>query len=163
VTDASLRERAKEELRIYAVVSLYLYVCFGALALYQDALMQTEGGELLRHGIAAIKALVIGKFLLIGRAVVGATARGSTGMQRILLRSLLLLAIVVAFSVVEELIAGGVHGRKVAETLAELANRPGLMLVAKCSLAMLIIVPLVALEELDRALGRDALRRALLT
>jgi hypothetical protein len=162
MTGASLRERAKEELRVYAVVSLYLYVCFGALVLYQDALIQTDGGELLRHGVAAIKALVIGKFLLIGRAVgAGTRLPASTLAGRVVLRSLLLLIVVVVLSIAEELIMGAVHGRKVSETLAELVHRPGLMLFAKCVLVMLIILPLVTLETLERVLGRDALRRLL--
>jgi hypothetical protein len=165
MTHSSLGERAREELRLYAVITLYLYVCFGVLVLYQDALTQADGGGAwLPHGVALVKALVIGKFLLIGRAV-GARLHvaASTGAQRIVLRSLVLLVVVFVLSVAEEFIVGAIHGRSVAETLADLEHRPGLMLVAKCSLVMLIVLPLVTLEELDRALGRPALRSLLFT
>lgn len=162
MTQASLRERALEELRLYAVVSLYLYACFGALLLYQDALMQAEHTSWLPHGVAVIKALVIGKFLLIGRAVgEHVHAPATTGVQHIVQRSLLLLVVVLVLSVVEELVVGAAHGRTLSATLAELTQRAGAMLLAKCSIAMLIILPLVALEELEQALGRQALRDAL--
>jgi hypothetical protein len=162
MTGASLRERAKEELRIYAGVSLYLYVCFGALVLYQDALVQSDGGELLRHGVAAIKALVLGKFLLIGRAVgAGTRVRATTVAGRVVLRSLALLVVVVVLSIAEELVVGAVHGHGVKATLAELEHPQWLMLAAKSILAMLILLPMITLETLERVLGRDALRRLL--
>lgn len=162
MTDASLRERAKEELRVYAVVSLYLYVCFGALVIYQDALMQTDGSGLLPHGVAAIKALVLGKFLLIGRAVgAGTRIPATTVAGRVVLRSVLLLVVVALLSIAEELVMGAVQGHGIKGTLAQLEHPQWLMLVAKSILAMLILLPMVTLEALERVLGRGALRRLL--
>lgn len=162
MTDASLRERATEELRVYAAVSLYLYVCFGALVLYQDALMQTDGGGLLPHGVAAIKALVLGKFLLIGRAVgAGTRIPITTVAGQVVLRSVLLLVVVVVLSIVEELVMAAVRGQGIKGTLTELEHPQWLMLAAKSILAMLILLPMVTLEALERVLGRGALRRLL--
>lgn len=162
MTGASLRERAAEELRVYAAVSLYLYVCFGALVLYQDALMQTDGGGLLPHGVAAIKALVLGKFLLIGRAVGAGTRIPTTTVAgQVVLRSLLLLVVVVVLSIVEELVMGAVHGQGIKGTLTGLEHPQWVMLAAKSILAMLILLPMVTLEALERVLGRGALRRLL--
>ena len=64
----SIKQRAREELRNYAIVAGYLYVCFAALLLYKDALLQEQGLSLLPHGIAAAKALILGKFILLGEA-----------------------------------------------------------------------------------------------
>lgn len=162
MSNVSLRERAKEELRVYAAVSLYLYVCFGALVLYQDALLQTDGARLLPHGVAAIKALVLGKFLLIGRAVgAGTRIPATTVAGRIALRSLLLLVVVVLLSIVEEFVMSALHGTGIKGALAELERPQWLMLVAKSVLAMLILLPMVTLEALERVSGRGTLRRLL--
>lgn len=163
MTEASLRTRAGAELRLYAAVSLYLYVCFGTLVVYESALQQTQGGALLPHGVAVVKALVIGKFLLIGRALGDrVNTRAATGLQYIVQRSLLLLGAVLLLSIAEELIVGAAHGRQLSNTVADLLQRPGSLVLAKCLLVTVIILPLVALEQLDEALGHGTLRKALL-
>jgi len=55
------------ELRRYALVSAYLYVCFGAILLYKSAILSEAGQHYLPFGVAAVKALILGKFVLIGR------------------------------------------------------------------------------------------------
>ena len=77
MTATSLKEKAREELRIYAIVAAYLYVCFAALLVFESSLQPEPSGGFVPHGIAVIKALVLGKFLLLGRAV-GAGTRVHT-------------------------------------------------------------------------------------
>ena len=73
MTATSLKEKAREELRIYAIVAAYLYVCFAALLVFESSLQPESSGGFVPHGIAVIKALVLGKFLLLGRAVSAGT------------------------------------------------------------------------------------------
>ena len=99
-------------MRKYLIVSGYLYVCFGALLLYKAALLSEVGVHSLAFGIAAGKALVLGKFLLIGDAVrIGARGESRTLLHRIAAqRSVLLLLLLVVLTFLEELIIGKVHG-----------------------------------------------------
>ncbi len=162
MSESGLRERALEELRLYVGLSLYLYVCFAALMLYQDSVLQSVGHGLLPHGIAVIKALVLGKFLLIGRALgAGTRIPVSTVAGRIVLRTALLVLVLALLVLLEELLVGRLHGRAFATTVAELAGNPGLEHAAKGLVMTLILLPLVALEETGRALGPGVLRRAL--
>jgi hypothetical protein len=158
----NLRERAREELVSYAVVSAYLFVCFAAVLFYKSALLREEGVAFLPLGIAAVKALVIGKFILIGEAVgVGTLVTSGTRLRAIVTKIVLLFLLLVALLIIEELIVGRVHGRSMAETLAEFAERPRQELLASCLLLLLILVPLVTVRELGRALGPGGLQQLL--
>jgi Na+-transporting NADH:ubiquinone oxidoreductase subunit NqrD len=149
VSEGSLKERAREELRNYAIVAAYLYVCFGAILLYKTALLREEGVAFLPHGLAAIKALILGKFILIGEAVgVGARAQPRSLLSAIATSTALYFLLLVALSIVEELIVGKVHGHSLAETIAEFREHAGLELLATSFLMLLILVPLIAFKEL---------------
>jgi hypothetical protein len=162
VSGADLRERAREELLSYAIVAAYLYVCFAVLMLYENTVLGRAGGTLLPHGFAAIKALVLGKFILIGEAVgIGTRIKAGTLAMRIAVRSLLLLLLLLLLTLVEELVMGRVHGHSLAEVLADYGQQPMLGLLAKCLLVLLVLVPLVAAREINRALGPGVLRRLL--
>src|SRR5580704_16769453 len=64
----SIAHKALHELLEYAVVSAYLYICLGALILLKVAILNAQGVSYAPYGLAAIKALVLGKFILVGRA-----------------------------------------------------------------------------------------------
>jgi Na+-transporting NADH:ubiquinone oxidoreductase subunit NqrD len=149
VSEASLKERARKELRNYAIVAAYLYVCFGAILLYKTALLREEGVAFLPHGLAAIKALILGKFILIGEAVgVGERARPQSLLSAIASSTALYFVLLVVLSIVEELIVGKVHGHSLAQTVAEFREHAGLELLATSFLMLLILIPLIAFKEL---------------
>lgn len=157
-----IKERAREELRRYALVAAYLYICFFVLMLHESILLGKTGAGLLPHGLAAVKALVLGKFILIGEAVgAGTRLRVSTLAQRIAVRSLLLLGVLVVLTLVEELIVGKVHDKSFSATLAEYEQRSVLSMLSECLLMLLIMVPLVAVREISQALGPGVLNRML--
>jgi Na+-transporting NADH:ubiquinone oxidoreductase subunit NqrD len=151
VSEGSFKDRARGELRNYAIVAAYLYVCFGAILLYETALLREEGIAFLPHGLAAIKALILGKFILIGEAVgVGTRVQPRSLLSAIAASTALFLLLLLAMSVVEELVVGKVHGRSLAEVIAEFREHAGLEILAKSLLMLLILIPLVAFRELRR-------------
>jgi hypothetical protein len=160
---ASLKSKLREELIKYGVVSAYLFVFFGVLQWYKAALLQDAGVHYLPLGVAAIKALVIGKFLLIGDAI-QARLQGPSGrlLGRIAKRLLWLLVILALLTFVEELVVGWLHGQSMLEVQAELRGRSMLERVAEFSLMGLILLPLVAAAELNDALGPGVLKGLLL-
>ena len=159
MSHASLKERAQEELRNYLIVSAYLYVAFAVLMLYENSVLRQAGAGLLPHGIAIVKALVLGKFILIGEAIgAGKRLRAATLARHIAGRSLAILLVLVVLTVIEELIAGKVHGRSMAEMLAEVEQQGVLGLLAKCLLMLMILLPLIVTKEINRELGPGVLR-----
>jgi len=161
-TRHDLKERLRDELHKYLIVSAYLYICFVALLLYKVALLSEQGTHYLPFGFAAAKALIIGKFLLIGdSAGVGSHLAAPTLAHRIAYRVVLLTILVIALSVAEELVVGLLHGHALGQTLVELKLRSLPELLATSLLMLLILVPLVTVAETNRALGRGALVRLL--
>ncbi|AEH82099.1 hypothetical protein SM11_pC1026 (plasmid) [Sinorhizobium meliloti SM11] len=66
---ATIAQRAKRELKEYALLSVYLYVCFGALVLYKMAILGSQGVHVSSFGVPVFKALILGKFILLGHAM----------------------------------------------------------------------------------------------
>ena len=156
----SLKERAREELRNYALVATYLYVSFAALMLFRNALLQEAGLSSLPLGFAAIKALILGKFILLGEAAgVGTRIGRGTLLKAIATKALLFFLLLVVLSVLEELLVGKVHGHSFAQTLA--TRTPVLELIATGLLLLLVLLPLIATQELNRVLGPGVLRHCL--
>jgi len=156
-----IKARLREELRKYLAVSGYLYVCFVAILLFKMAVLRDTGVAYLPLGLAAAKALIVGKFVLIGEAMhVGSRVGARTVLQRIVRRVVLLFALLIVLVVVEELLVGWIHGHPVAQTLAEYRHRLPEVL-AMLLLLLLILVPLVAAMEVSRAMGPGALRDVL--
>jgi len=66
---ASLARNVSHELWQFAIIAGYLYVCLGALILFKTAILRGEGISYAPFGVAAVKALVLGKFILLVHAV----------------------------------------------------------------------------------------------
>ena len=161
-TAHGLKERLRDELRRYLVVSAYLYVCFGVLVLYEATQPQARGEHVWHLGVAVGKALILGKFVLLGEvARVGERIRSRTVRQRIVWHLLLLTVVLLVLTTVEELIVGAVHGRAVLQTMDEIFVRGWPATSTKTMLMLLILGPLVTITEAGRALGPGALGRLL--
>jgi len=159
----SAKDRLREELRRYLVVSAYLYVCFAAILLYKSAILSSIGEHYLPLGLAAGKALILGKFVLLGEAAgVGTRIGARTLLQRIVSGSVLFLILLVLLTIVEEIIVGLVHGHSLGQAVAALAEHPWPETLASCFLMLLVLIPLVTVTEVSRALGPGAMRRLLL-
>ena len=119
--NGTLKDRAREELRSYALIAGYLYVCFAAIMLYKSALLREAGVGFLPHGIAAAKALILGKFILLGEAAgVGTRLRSTrTLIHAIAVKSLLFFVFLILLSVAEEFLVGRMRGHSFAQTLAD--------------------------------------------
>ena len=160
---ASIGQRLRAELRRYGLVSAYLYVCFGAILLYKSAILSEVGQHYLPFGVAAVKALVLGKFVLIGEMAGVGSRTGSGGfLPRVARQSLLLLLVLIALTAVEEFVVALIHGRTAGEAASALAGLLRPEVLASTLLMLLILVPLVVVTELSRTLGPGGLRRLVL-
>lgn len=159
----SVKERLREELHRYLAVSAYLYVCFAAILLYRAAILSSIGEHFMPLGLAAAKALILGKFVLLGEAAgVGTRIGARTLLERIARSSVLFLLVLILLTVVEEIVVGLVHGSSIWQAAAALVERPWLEVLASCILMLLVLIPLVAVTEVSRALGPGSLRQLLL-
>jgi hypothetical protein len=158
------RQRLGRELVEYAAVVAYLWVCFGALAFYRAAVLEDAGVGGMHYGVALVKALILGKFMLLGRAArVGERAAPRRPLNRIVWRSLATLALLVALSVVEHLVRGLVQGEAPRAALAQAAAGRWPEIAASCLLLWMILVPWFGYREVAETLGEGELRRRLLS
>ena len=161
----SLAERARHELIAYAVIAAYLYVCFGALLLFKAAVLSNAGVSYAPFGLAAIKALVLGKFLLLlhGARVGERVGRMSRPISAIAWQALLFATLLIILTVIEELIVGTIHGKSPMAIVSELADGSLMEAAATSLLMVLVLLPYFAMREINSELGEGALFRMLLT
>jgi hypothetical protein len=158
-----LKARLREEFFKYLLVSGYLYVCFVAVQLYKAGVLQHEGIRYLPLGVAAMKALVLGKFLLVGDALSAVMQlHARTPAIRILARVGVLLIVLVALTLLEEAAVAAWHGQPIPAALAELGGSALVETLASILMLLLVLVPLVAADEVGRALGPGGLPRWLM-
>lgn len=159
----SVADRLRHELRAYAIAAVYLYVCFGVLLLYKDALLREEGVSFLHFGLAAGKALILGKFMLLGEtARIGSRGHARNLLMQIARKVLVFLVFLIVLTVIEELVVGLVHGRSIGEVVAEFEGRSIQELTATCLFMLLVLTPYMGTQELSRALGPGTLWATLL-
>ena len=159
---STVTQKLGGELREFAFIAAYLYVCFGALILYKTAILHGEGISYTPYGIAAVKALILGKFILVGHALkVGDRYENRRVIHVIALKSVLFLFMLIVLSVIEEAIVGLIHGRTITASLADVAGDSLLQILATCLIMLLILVPYLSYRELSEILGEGRLHQIL--
>jgi hypothetical protein len=148
------------ELQQYTVISLYLYACFGAILLYKASVLHAEGIDYAPYGLAAIKALILGKFMLVGRAMhIGERYRHKPLIYPVLHKSFAFLAFLIVLSVIEEAVSGAIHGRTAHDSFSEIGGGTWLQIAATAVLLWLILLPYFAFQQIGEVLGHGSLRR----
>ena len=162
ISRSEIARKASHELLEYAAISVYLYVCLGSLLLYKAAILRSEGIAYAPYGLGLVKALILGKFIVAGRALkVGERFESRPLIYPILHKSLAFLVLLIGLDLAEEVIAGWLHGRSLAETFVVVTGDSWLQILATCLIFLLILVPYFAYHELSRRLGGGALSRML--
>jgi hypothetical protein len=151
-------QKLKHELREFFLLAAYLYVCFVALVLYKAAILGGAGVSYLPYGLPVIKALILAKFILLGHAIgLGERFRTRRVVHVIVAKALLYLALLIVLSIVEEAVAGVIHGWTIAASLAELGGGTLPQIFATSLIILLVLIPYLASRELDIALGEGRL------
>jgi hypothetical protein len=146
----------------FAIISAYLYVCLGALLLYKTALLEGEGIGYAPYGLAAAKALILGKFILLGHALkIGGDGARRRLVVQILYKSLLLMLLLVVLTASEEGILAFIHGHSVTKAMIGLAGGTLGLTLATSFRVLLILIPYVAAREISLALGEGKLMQLL--
>jgi hypothetical protein len=162
MSSGTWREKLTEELRDYAIISAYFFVCFGAILLYKAVLLRESGIDFVPLSTAAVKALILGKFALLARSLpIRLKDASQAVIMKLLVNTLLLYLVLITLSVAEEFIVGWAHGDPFTTTLAEFQ---GMELAEKLSaslLVLLVLVPAVGVAEISAALGPGKLTKLL--
>ncbi len=160
---AALGRRVRHELVQFAVISAYLYVCFGAVILYKTTVLHAEGISYAPYGLAAVKALILAKFMMVGEAArLGDRYKSRRVIHIIFHKSLLFLLLLIVLSQIEEVLSGIAHGQTINAVLTEMGGSKLWETGAASLIVLLILIPYIAFKEISAALGEDKLRQILL-
>ena len=160
-TKVTLHQRAMHELKELAIISVYLYITLGAVIMMKTAVLRTEGGvEFIPWGIAIIKAVVLGKFVLLGNMVhVGGRDISGPLIWPTLRRAFSFLVLLVVLTIIEEAVVGLFHGRSIATSLGDLFGTRLEETLAGYLIMLLVLIPFFAFRVLSEALGEGRLER----
>jgi hypothetical protein len=152
---ADLAERARHELISYAAVSGYLLVWFSAVMFYKATVLHSVGVEFAPFGIAVVKALILGKFILLLEAFKVGEGRRDGGVLavQILKKALLFTLLLFVLTVLEEVVVGLFHGRAAREALSAIAGGSVPQAVATVVLMFLVLLPYFAYRQVALMLG----------
>lgn len=155
----SRAERVKAELRDFAVLATYLFICFSALAGFKAAILSAEGISFTPWLFALIKALLCAKFLLVGRwfGLGDGLAARYPLIVSTMYRSMAFLLVLGILTVIEEAVVGYLHGETVAASLGKIGGGTFAQFVATGVILLLVLIPLFAFRALGEITGEKTL------
>jgi hypothetical protein len=155
---AALKERAIEELKLYWLIFLYLFIFLGAFTVYRRLVVAEVGAAYLNYGFALIEALIIAKVILIAKAF-SFTRRYEDKPLIVptLYKALLFGAFVLVFALLEHVVKGWFQHEGLLGGLASLRELGAYEIGARALMIMIAFVPFFAFWEIGRVIGPDRL------
>lgn len=144
-----LAQRAADELKEFAIVAVYLYICFGALLFLKASILHAHGIAFAPYGLAAAKALICAKFVSLGHMFhLGERFKLQALIWPTLYKSGAFLVLLLVLNAVEEVLVELIHHRPVADSLGELGGGTLDQLIATSLICLLILIPSFAFRSL---------------
>jgi len=157
---AAVRDRALTDLKELAILTVYFYIPFVALVFFKSTVLQGQGVEWWPWGFAAIKAALIAKFVLVGRAFhMAERNRTRPLIWQTLHQSAMFLALVIVLDIIEEIVIGLIHGEGAGQSMRSIVGRNPAELLAELIIVFLLFFPYFAFRSIGELLGEGVLLR----
>ena len=155
---ASLKERALEELKVFWLIAIYLWVFLGAFAAYRVLVLAEDGTLYVHFGVALVESLIIAKVVLIGRMFSFSRRYEDRALiVSVLYKTLLFGVLVMLFGLLEHMVVGWFHGKGLFGGLKEIEALGGYELASRVVTLMVAFLPFFAFWELGRVIGMGKL------
>jgi len=155
---ASLEERALDELKHYAIITLYLWVLFVLFATYKRMLLHENGISVWNESFAIVNALIFGKVILIFQALkLGQRLKGLALAWIVLGRSLMFTIVLILFHIVEEAIRAWFNDLPLATSIQDFGGGTLLGFATYAAIFFVALIPFFAISEVAEVIGADAL------
>jgi hypothetical protein len=150
----SFKGRAKDQIKNFGLMFLYLWIVFGLLAIHESMILSQHQLSYSAHGVAIVNALVFAKVMLVAEDLhLGHRLNDKPLIYSILYKSFLFGVTLICFHIVEHVLIGMWHGKAIADTIAELgADRIG-QIASGGTIATVALVPFFVLREISRVIG----------
>jgi hypothetical protein len=141
--------RIGKNLRSYLAMAVYLYACFGSLLRYKAMLLHDRRVDYAPHGLAAGKALLLAKFVLMGaKCSLGRKSAAPAAYCRYM-RVVGSFLLTIGLSVIQEATVGLFHDRLVRDTLVRLGHGRSGEIIATSLVPFVTLIPYFAYQEID--------------
>ena len=160
----SLKERAIDELKAYAVITLYLWVLFVLFASYKRLLMHENGISVWNQGFAIVNALIFAKVILIAQALnLGDGGKDRSLLSIALTKSLLFTIVLILFHIAEEGVRAWFKDLPLSTALTDFGGGFWLGLATYGAIFFVALIPFFTVQEMAKVIGGDALWKLLFT
>lgn len=152
----NFKERAKDQIRDFALMAFYLWIVFGMMALHESIILSQHQINFVAHGLAIVNALVFAKVMLVAEDFhLGHRFHDKPLIYSVLFKSILFAITLICFHIVEHVLIGMWHGKPMAESIAEVGANGLVGIVSLGIIGTVALVPFFLLSEISRVIGRD--------
>ncbi|MFM9887484.1 MAG: hypothetical protein ACKVQT_31045 [Burkholderiales bacterium] len=156
----TLLQRIRHEFKELIVISFYLYITLGAVIMVKAAVLYTQGITFAPFGIAAVKAVILAKFMLLGNAMkLGERFTARPLIWPTLHKALVFMVLLVILNTTEEAVVGLLHHQSITTSLGVLFGPRLPETIAGFVIVLLLLIPYFAFKVLDEELGAGRLAR----
>ena len=160
----SLKSRALDELRQYAVITLYLWLLFAVFSLYRRMILEEHGISAWGQSLAIINALVFAKVILIAQALnIDAGLRKYPRMFIVLGNCALFTIVLLAFHILEDAVKAWIDGRPLTTAVADFGGGTLSGFLTMGAIFFVALIPFFGMQEVARAIGGQPLWDLFLT
>ena len=152
------KQKILHELINYWLLVLYLAIFFGVFTTYRRLLLAHYGISYEDYGISVIRALVLGKVILVAE-----TLRLGRGFEEkplvvpTVYKTFLFTVCMAVFDMAEALVRGWIRGLGPMGAVDEVMSRFHYEWLSRALVLFFAFIPLFALRELRRVLGEDVI------
>lgn len=153
-----LKSKALHEAKQFFWIFIYLWLCFGLFVLYKALILAEQHIDYAGYGLAAVKALVLGKVILIAEGLQLAERHQDKPLiYATLYKSSVFFVVLVLFSVLEEVVRGFFQHITIIESLSDIGGGSLPAILASGLIMFVVLVPFFAFREISRVLGESRL------
>lgn len=154
-----LKTRVRQEFEEYLLVSAYMILFIGAFTLYRHLIL-AEYGVYFSYGSAIVEGLILGKIVLIGRALhVGERKTDSPLIWPTLRKSVLFGLLFFVFAILETAVKRLLHHEEPFEAFLGVTPQARNEALARAIMMFVALIPFFAFGELRKHFGAESLVR----
>jgi hypothetical protein len=155
---ASLQSKALHEAKKFFWIFAYLWLCFGLFVLYKSLILSEHHIDYTAYGLAFVKALVLGKVILVAEGLhVAERHKEKPLIYPTLYKSFVFFVLLVLFSLLEHLVRGFFEDKAITDSLSEIGGGSLPAVLAGALVMFVVLVPFFAFREIGRVLGENKL------
>src|SRR5688500_3295821 len=152
------KQKILHELKSYWLLVLYMAIFFGVFTTYRRLLLAHYGINYADYGISVIRALVLGKVVLVTENLrLGQGFKEKPVIVPTLYKTFLFTVCVAVFDIAEHLVRGLISGLGAMGAVDEVMTRFNYEWLSRALVIFFAFIPFFAVRELRRVLGEGAI------